>query len=509
VTELTLEWARDVAHVLRRRHLGERGSAPSQSVQALIEALVQEPPLPTWIQVVRVWQDDDEQVLRRKSNQRRIQRARELLTRAMAGLNTDQIQGAVQFRFHTRVTNELTTAQMLLDAGFHGSARLMYAHALDLSKKHELTDCGIRALKGLRKIDAANGNRTVLKILDRQITILRRIQDLELEAESLQDHARALLENFARNRSRAVQQFRGIVGRLKQIANHADATAIVHLSSLRAQLWFASTTRDTIGILRIGKQGTEFLDAHPFAESIAYRVEFEGSRMTTMLSTRDLDGATEVWEGIAPRLTEGAANWVQMLQIYFLVCTMTKHFEEARDALYLYETKRRSGGPDWRIRGWQLFRAYILFLIDEDVIDAGPFEGAPRMYAVNLEKQIKALVVDKGVAGPGVFILKILQWLQSRRYTDFVQSVEAMRQHASRYLRDEQLVRTGVFLRMLASIPAAGFDPEKAHQRGRALENDLSKTHRQHVDSAEIIPYELLWEMVMTILERNLPLRKR
>lgn len=509
MVDLTIEWARDVAQVLHRRNIGDSGPASSRELQQLLHALLSAPPPSSWIQVARQIEGIDGASVKRKSLQRRAQRAREVLTRASAGLNTDKLKGSAQFRFHTRATNELTTAQLLQDAGFHASARLMYMHALEISLKYELTDCAIRALKSIRRIDAANGHLPTLKAYDRQLSRLRRVQELEHDAESLQDQARALLENFSRNQSRATKQFHGIIARLTQLSHREDATALIYLTQFRCQLWLAGTIRDSRGILIVGRQAVEYLNAHPFAESIAYRVEFEGSRMTAMLAVGDFEGATAVWNDISPRLTEGAANWVQLLQIYFLACTVSRRYSVALDVLRLYETKCKTGGPKWRVQRWQLNRAYMLFLIDEGIVEAGPFQGAPRIFAANLEKQIKQLADDKSVSGPAVFILKILQWLRSRRYTDIVDQVEAMRQYAYRYLSNNQTVRSGVFLRMLATIPAANFDPAVARMRGRSVWDRHIEAHHLDIDSAEIVPYDELWDIAMTILERNLEHRRR
>ncbi|RPI69555.1 MAG: hypothetical protein EHM43_01470 [Ignavibacteriae bacterium] len=509
MVDLTLEWAQDVARVLKRRNLVDSGSASSKELQSLLHALLDDPIPLTWTQAVQKWKSAGVPAVKRKSQQRRVQRARELLTRAMAGLNTEHLRGAAQFRFHTRVTNELTTAQMLLDAGFHQSARVMYTHAYELSNKHELTDCSIRALKYIRKIDAAKGDRGALRKIDGAINRLRKILELELEAESLQDHARALLENFTRNRPSSIKQLNGILARLKQLSSRADATSLIILSRYRTELWLASTTRDSERIFRVGSDAVSYLNNHPYAESVSYRVEFEGSRMTAMLSEKDYEGALAVWEDVSPRLSEGAANWVQLLQVLFLASTLTRHYNEAREFLLLYEAKRKHGGPEWRIHRWQLYRAYILFLAEQNIIDPHILCGAPRMYAVNLEKHIKELHKDKAVAGAAVFILKILQWLRSRRYTEVIGQVEWMRQYAYRYLSDTQTVRTGVFLRMLAAIPTADFDPSEARRRGAAIMAKHTAMHEVHRDSAEIVPYEDLWEIAMRILETNIGTRGR
>ncbi|RPI66245.1 MAG: hypothetical protein EHM43_11685, partial [Ignavibacteriae bacterium] len=215
--------------------------------------------------------------------------------------------------------------------------------------------------------------------------------------------------------------------------------------------------RDAQKILQIAIPAVKYLDDHSFAEYTAYRAEFEGSSLTAMLAMKDFKGATAVWQHVSTRVVEGAANWAALLQIYFLVCLATRHFDAARDALFLYESKKKSGGPEWRIRLWHLYRAYILLLIDNGQLSAGQYENAPRIYAANLERQSKEFMDDKLISGAALYVLKILQWLRAAKYTEVVAEAESIRRYAHRYLSNKQTARTGVFLRMLATLPTGDF----------------------------------------------------
>lgn len=510
MASLDLRWAIDVALVLRRRHLVDSGSESSHSVSTLIGILAAAPPPSTWGEVLSAWdRTKTSRAVRPDTQARRIVRIRELLVRASSGLNTENLQGSAQFRMRTRVQNQLTTAQLLWDAGYHASAKATYVHAMGVSIKHEILDSAIRAACSLRTLAAANGALEEVRRLDQKIANLQAASELEIEALSLQDHAQALLTTFTSDRVRGAHQFRRILARLKVLAARPYATAVVNLAYFRTQLWLASVTRDVNGILRISGPAVNYLDRHPHAEYTAYRTEFEGSRLTAMLATKDFKGATQVWERVSERVTEGAANWTALLQIYFLACLATRHYEAARDALFQYESKRKPGGPEWRIRLWHLYKAYIILLIDHGLVKAGPYEHAPRIYVANLERQFKEFNDDKLVSGAALYVLKILHWLRAMKYSDIVAEVEAMRRYAHRYLTNKQTARTGVFLRMLATLATGDFDPQDCRARGDQIWKRHREAHRLHRDSAEIVPYEELWKLVIRILETNQGSRRR
>lgn len=477
---------------------------------SLIDILTTSPAPSSWKEVLAEWdRTSSSETLQVGTQTRRIGRIREILSRASAGLNTENLQGSAQFRVRTRTQNLLTTAQLLWDAGYLASARTTFQHILHQSERHEILDSAIKAACSLRSLAAAAGDRKGLDRLDNTISRLHESLALELEALALQDRAQLLLTTFTSNRGPSARQFRTIIGRLNVLSSNPCCTAVVVLAHFRTQLWLAGITRDAAKILQIAIPAVKYLDDHPHVEFTAYRTEFEGSSLTAMLALKDYAGATKVWQHVSTRVVEGAANWATLLQIYFLVCLATRHFESARDALYLYEQKRKPGSPEWRIRLWQLYRAYILLLIDNGSLSAGPFENAPRMYAANLERQTKEFMDDKLISGAALFILKILQWLRAAKYSEVVAEAEALRRYAHRYLSNKQTARTGVFLRMLATLPTGDFDPKECDRRGQTIWSKHREAHRLQRDSAEIVPYEVLWEITIRILNDNVGSRRR
>jgi len=361
----------------------------------------------------------------------------------------------------------------------------------------------------IRKIDAVSGSRDSLTKIDRAIARLRKVLDVEIEAESLQDHARALLVKYTSKRQATLQQYRRIILRLRILSKRTDSTAVVALAYYRSVLWLASIQNEADKILKIGAEAIQFLNDNPQAESAVYRVEFEGSRLSAMIAKRDYHGAESVWNDIRSKLTEGAANWCSLLQIYFLVCMITGNYDAARDALWEYESKRKKGEPEWRKNLWAIYRAYILFLIDQQVIEPGQYVKASRVYMTSLEKQTQKSKDGKAIAGSAVYILRILQWLKARRYSDVIAEVERMRQYAHRHLNGQQTIRTSAFIRMLATIPTADFNPTDSAVRGAIVWDRYCGDKMDVRDSAEIIPYEFLWELTVKILDSSDNKRRR
>jgi len=262
-------------------------------------------------------------------------------------------------------------------------------------------------------------------------------------------------------------------------------------------------------MIAVGTEAADWLNAHPQFASVAYRVEFEGSRMSAFLIRKEYERAIALWPQIEKGLTIGSGNWVGLLQIYFLVCLSGRRFSEARNALADYQSKFKSGGPAWRKQIFLLFRAYMLLLIDEALVEAGPISTTPRVYAGTLQKTCSNLLRDKPGTNAAIFILQIIQWLRAHNYSAVIDATERLRKYASRYLNATQTGRTGVFFRAISYIPVVDFDTTRAQERFDTLRSRHADAWTIDRDDAEIVPYEVLWDIIITALERNKGTKRR
>ncbi len=501
MVELDLHWAREIARVLKSRGIRDSGSERSSSVMALLEALTSEPPVTSWRQVVYRWKPETtRQRLRDEAIRQRAHRIREILTRAHAGLHTEYLRGSSMFRHRTRVMNEITAAQLLHDEGSVVAARTGFVHALELSKRSELIDCAIAAAQSIRAIDAAQSTRNGLREIDEQIQLLQELSGIEREAIRLRDHARALLNEFSRDRKRTLRQLAEITAQLQQL--DTGQIIAVRFIGFRVSLWTASLRADTETMMRIGRAAIDLMNEYPHLESEGARAEFHGTRLSAALITKNAKQARLVWNELSDSFTIGGANWTILLQIYFLVCTTSGDYDQARDALWDYEAQRHGSEPDRRRRLWLLYRAYLLFMIDHGVVYEGPFTGAPRPYLAVLERQLGPLAQDKAIGGAGLLILRVLHHLRGGRYAEVVTRTEQLREYSARYLRNPNTLRTGIFLRCLAALPTAKFDATEAQRRAELIRSRTSAYSTVRRDDAEIVRYEDLWRIVIELLER-------
>jgi hypothetical protein len=497
-------WAMEVSRVLRRR--GLPAIHELKQAEALVKRILDLGDEGTW-QAAVASEDQGDGNLSTAAIHKRIDRARELLTRSVGGLSGERISDAPRFKAAVRASNELVMAELLLRGGAGMSARISAQRAANISRDHSNTNEEIRALTMLRRIDAMNLETGLLRAHDHRLRHLCVKLGQENEAGFIEDYVRIRMQTYSRKPSATKREIEVLVKRLGELDSGHSAT--ITLSRYRVTLWYYSLQGRASEMLHVGTEAAAWLDDNPRYESIGHRVEFEGSRMSACLLMKRIDEAVRVWPVIESKVTVGGGNWVGLLQLYFLVCMSGKKFEEAGSALASYVELYRGGGPAWRKQVWIVFRAYFLLLVEEGLVHPGRVKTSPRVYAGTILKSCSDLARDKPLWGAGIFVLQVLQQLKAHNYSAMIDSTDQLRRYASRYLRSTQTSRTGVFFRALASIPIVDFDSVRAQERYVKLTSRHADAWGIDRDDAEIVPYDVLWSIVVSVLARNRQTRRR
>jgi hypothetical protein len=505
-----LFWARDVALVLQQRRMRWTANSSNDRTDKLIDALLSDPLSKSWEDVIDNWTGTTGNAARNpESTQRQVRRVRDLLTRAASGLNPDNLKGAVRFQNRTRASNMLVLAQLLADHGHKSSSDISYESVLQIATVYELPDIALIALTHLRFDAAVRYNRKAVQHYDALVRKMHAMLSIQTEADTLLSHAAVLLLEYTSQRTRTASKLRDVIDRLKMLAKLRAAPSLVQMHRYRVQIWLSTLEGDAQRIFKTGSEALTYIDKHRQLEHSALRAELLGSQLSATLLIGDTQAAKNVWQTASTMVSEGGDGWSSLLHVYFLTCSTHGSYREARDSMWLYQNKRKSTNKVLRDHTWSICRAYIMLLIDTGRIDAGPFQHCKREYLASIERRHDNYVGDKAITSASLYILRILQWLRTYKYSEVVANGEAIRQYAARHLNNPNTLRTGVFFRMLATLPAADFNPDEVERRGNVILAKYPKAARLQRDYAEIIPYQELWAIVLETLRQRGEARRR
>jgi len=158
---------------------------------------------------------------------------------------------------------------------------------------------------------------------------------------------------------------------------------------------------------------------------------------------------------------------------------------------------------------WRLFEGYVHFFIQIGAIDVDQYQSNKiKLFSLKrfLGNKPTHSEQNKDVNIP-MLIAQILFLLQQKEYDQIIDRVDALNVYTYRYLRKDDTFRSHCFIKLLLTLPKNSFHKNRVKQRSEKLYNRLKAFPYEisnYGDEIEIVPYEHLWEQVVSMLENKL-----
>ncbi|MEM9819914.1 MAG: hypothetical protein AAF985_02535, partial [Bacteroidota bacterium] len=198
--------------------------------------------------------------------------------------------------------------------------------------------------------------------------------------------------------------------------------------------------------------------------------------------------------------TRGTANW-SLCNYYHLVLCF--HEQKYQEAYHFYQAVKKDNKTMYRSLGeaWLILKAYLSFFYK-----TGHIESEQQEY-FKLSKFLNELPIasqDKAGNNINIMIVQILHMVVNRK-GKLIDAVEAFEKYVRRYLKSKNLFRAKIFITMLLRIPRYRFHKAAVLRHSSKLHQQLVGTPSRMGQNLEIeiVPYEVLWEVVLELLERK------
>lgn len=204
-------------------------------------------------------------------------------------------------------------------------------------------------------------------------------------------------------------------------------------------------------------------------------------------------------------IREGSLSWMYIRNYLFQLHILRKDYNSAYALISeVLNNKSFNKINETYREPWYLKEAFIHFLIkigkinpeDSDAQKLRPFRLSRFMNEVSVFSN------DKRGLNITINIIQMLFYIVDERFDDALDKLSSLRQYNFRYLKRPEYSRSSNFIKMLLKIPEGDYDPKKirakAQKHHQALLDNPSD-YSEHALSIEIIPYEQLWEEIMSV----------
>jgi len=235
-----------------------------------------------------------------------------------------------------------------------------------------------------------------------------------------------------------------------------------------------------------------------YQNKIAMRFTYLQMQLPALIVTGRLKKAKIIAKESCNMMPEGNFNWHLALIRRIIICLHADNYQEAYE-LYKAHGRRECAYPT--LSEYQdIIWGYIYFLIKVEKIKEHTIE---RFHLGKFLNDVPMYSRDKTGHNINLFIIQIIIRLQREQYGQIIDRIDSLKSYVRTYTKNPETVRANIFLNMIIRMEAASFHRAATERKTASLLERLKNTPIRLGQNLaiEVIPYEVLWEEIMFLLE--------
>jgi hypothetical protein len=403
-----------------------------------------------------------------------------------------------------RCLRDLLAMRILMAYGYNGPSKHVTVRLLGRARRSQFTAVEIMCLFYVRASMGLQGKLGQVRKLNAEISALEHVYALELEAEGWEDISNALVVSHRGADPLTIRQIEAM-GRKAEALRHNYDRWVFHATAFRLRSRALQLRDDWHGALAVCDEAVQYYQGHPDFSSPSRMGEFVLRSMVCLTHLNDLRGAKRRSERARPMLATNIPMWNVVLEYMYAMgvrsCDLVYASSVCLEARsYQRRALTQARRDFWKLREVALHVFARFFPATQSYVQSTL--GPSRMYIANVERRMAGLTADKLVTNAQLLYLRVLYYIDMKKYSDIVELRDSIGLYIKRHLLGASTQRTATFFRMLMRLPSHDFNADCC-ERACAHFVDRLQTLPIGAESAELIPYDVLWRAVLDVLRRN------
>ncbi|MHA6248118.1 hypothetical protein ACXYMU_09295 [Pontibacter sp. CAU 1760] len=369
---------------------------------------------------------------------------------------------------------------------------------ITIAERLDFTHHIVTALELKTSCYSENGN---VKLFNKSSKLLKsylRVRNKEIEAIYLFQTVVINLKKSVTTRKKLLPQVPDIVSKLESLwretksNNIFDAYYKTAISYYELSGDFDRIVEMTISSLKWVKEG--LVNATLFNSNYNKFV-----LVYAHLRSKKYAAGLKYAESYANDFKYSSVNWFPFMENYYLLALHSKQYDLSSLLL-----QRVFNNPSFKIisnaakERWSLYRAYF------DLVSPAPDADVTTIknpYSLSLPEYSK----DKLGFNVAILILQFIYYLKKEDSEALLYRIESLKKYILTHLKDTFSTRSKTFLKLLILTVTEDYEADTCRKKGQKLYVKLTETPPPGDAYAEIeiVPYEHLWEYILSILDHQ------
>lgn len=286
---------------------------------------------------------------------------------------------------------------------------------------------------------------------------------------------------------------------LAQIVNSPRSKELAFLS----KSVFFQHIGDYLSLGLAAKKFSDFLKTYPYATNRQVS-QVIGDMIAVALHTEDYEKGIDLCERVFPLIPKGARNLLKFKELHFLLLMRAKLYETALAVLdEVVASDNFHNLPEIDRERWLIYEPFALFALR--FTSGTNTANKQRLEQFNILKFLNSVPFyskDKEHFNVHIRVAQIMHHLSYNDHDELIDKADALKMYDKRYMRrqtNDKYHRSHYFVQALLCLPKSDFEPKRVKQKASKHIQQLKELsyNMYQNDFREIIPYEVLWEMIL------------
>jgi hypothetical protein len=271
------------------------------------------------------------------------------------------------------------------------------------------------------------------------------------------------------------------------------------------ELFEHTCVNDYVSTIEMCDRIIAFFEQKPYSANTPIQICLH-HQLVAYLQLREFGKGEQVARKSQLLIEEGSFNWFKNLEYLFLLAMHTANYQKGYEIYHeAISHKGFTFLPESIQEMWNLYQAYLHLLVDQGMIALEEGDKHFTTFRINrFLNEMPTYSKDKRGMNIAILVVQIIFYIQKKKYDAAIDRMEAIEKYCSRYLFKEDTMRSYYFIQLLLTIIQASFHLEAVNRYAKkplAKLMGISTEISNQFHKIEIIPYEDLWKLALSMLE--------
>ena len=407
-------------------------------------------------------------------------------------------------RAYYSCNKDWTLVKILLSNDATHTAAALARQILTTALKYKFADVIVNCSRILRRYAATSGDDRAYEEYDEHIKHFENVLDAEIRSEEL--YQRVIMNYFKppQKTEDLVTQIDEYCDALVGLSEVYDSPVVIYNMYL-VWAYRYEMLKDFEAVVQVCQRAENYIQENPRYYQEEKLVTFQLKKMSAYLHMGNYKEGKIIAERGLQNFKRGSNNWFSFMEYYLLLALHTENYINALAIFNRAVDNTRFKRLDIVSREkWKIYEAYLHFIIESEG-KTQPILQTQKRKSFRLNRLLEHQAIfpkDQRILTLHVLVAQILFQLETNNFSAATERIDKLKQFATRQLKRPEYHRPTQFVRLLQQLSKADFRRDNLSNTDKYLRRLREQPffYRGLIYELEVIPYEKLWDYILTKL---------